>query len=325
MPRMAFEYRQSFALLFLAAAAGCGGAALAPSAVLPPALQPDSNVAQRSKYIYVADRTREKLLVYPAYVADPKPIRTLGAAQGIVDIGGIAVDNAGNLYVANGAGADVLEFAPGATSLVKKYTEGLSHPINVTFSKGTLYVVNTRGFYQYGITSAIVEFPDDRTKAKNFILDPNPFFEPFRGVAVDSAGGVWTSTSREGDVWPPPDGDCAVALRAVILDFIFPTLIRIVSLSHNVEARGLAIDDNKLLASDLCGSAQRYQIPEGRYRGSVDGTRNNPMYGTISADHLVVVPCAGRGKNGYVYVASDSATITIRKGLNGPIGAAAGP
>ena len=315
------------AALSTVAMTACSGNATLPAVPLAASELARNGVygAPRSKYIYVADRTREKLLVYPAYVADPKPIRTLGRADGVVEIGGIAVDDSGNLYVANGAGADVLEFSSGAKSFVKKYTDGLNHPVNLTFAKQTLYVVNEEGHYPYGISSAVVEFPNDGKKARTLILDPSETFDPFHGVAVDDGGGVWTTTSRSHDVWPPPVGDCTTSLYNTALDFISSTLILIVPLKRNLQAWGLAIDGDTLAASDLCGSVQRYRIPAGRHRSSVAGTDEIPMYATISADHLVVVPCAGRETHGYVYVAGDSNAITIRNGLRGPIGAAAGP
>lgn len=283
--------------------------------------------AARSRYVYVADRTREKLLVYPAYRDDAKPIRILGAAQGIVELEGIAVDRLGNLYVANGAGGNVLEFSSGGTSLVRKYRQGLAHPVNVTVDdKGTLYVVNDNDLYSSGATSAIVEFSNGRAAPSRLLLDPDPRRYPLHGVAIDSHGAVWVSVSQSADNWPLPGANCGSPAANEVYDYIFPTLIVIVPLSENTQVWGVTIDHGTIYASDYCRAVQTYAYHGWEYLGAVPDSGDQPVYQTMSADHLLVIPCAGVNENGYVAVIAPSgAWYKIRRGLRGPIGAAAGP
>lgn len=316
------------ASLLLTAICGCGGSLTTLPAV-PGEAGSEAAIlaAHQSKYIYVADRTREKLIVYPAFVASPKPIRELGSADGIVEIGGVATDRDGNVYVANGEGANVLEFSSGAKSLLKKYTRALNHPVNVALDRiGNLFVADQDDHYPYGVTSSIVEYYKGSTRVKFVTLDPSQTNEPFHGVAIDSSGHPWASVSQSGDVWPPPIANCAVAPDHAIFEFISPTLIRLFPLRNNVQVWGVAIRGSVLYGADICSSVQTYDILYGNHLGPVPYSHDVPMYVTVSDDHLIAVPCAGSGKNGYVYVQPDlGASVTIRSGLRGPIGAAAGP
>ena len=89
---------------------GCSRGSVLPNPA--PAL---SSVRLTSEgYVYVSNRTEQgtsQLLVYRAGINATRPLRTV--ARGLVD-GGLAVDPSGNVYVANGSGGNVLEFAPGA-------------------------------------------------------------------------------------------------------------------------------------------------------------------------------------------------------------------
>lgn len=313
------------ALVLLAA---CGGVAASPLPALAPVAgsQRLGDVAPKSKYVYVADRTRERLLVYPAYQNDPAPIRTLGAAQGIVEIGGVAVDEQGHVFVANGSGADVLEFTSGAAQLVRKYTHSLSHPVNVAVAKnGTVDVVDQDDHYPYGVNSSIVEFRKETNRVETIVLDPNPNLYPLHGVAVDPRGKVWSSPSQTGDLWPPPSSDCSMPAQNQVYDFVFPTLIIQITLTKNTQVWGMAIDRGVIYAADYCGSVQKYAYDGWKSLGAVAHSGHKPFYVTASRDHLILIPCAGSGEEGYVTVTSDAGYATIRRGLRGPIGAAAGP
>jgi len=296
-----------------------------PSAATPAS---PSDPPKVSRYIYVADRSRKKLLVYPAYEPNPQPIRVVGKADGIVQPGGVAVDPSGNVYVANGDGDDVLEFTSGAAAFVKKFTVQLSHPVNVTVDDGgTVYVVDQNDHYPGGANSAVVEYPKGSTQPNMVLLDPSPALHPLRGVAVDEHGHVWASTSESTDIWPPPKGDCQAPPDNEVYEFIFPTLMIIAKLRANTQVWGLALAHERLYASDFCsGSVQKYRTSTQRHTGAVRSSFAEPIYQTISRDHLLVVPCAGGRSNGYVAVIARSAAIvTITGGLVKPIGAAAGP
>ena len=286
--------------------------------------------AKRSKFIYVADRAKQELLVYPAHQSNPKPIRILGAAQGIVNVGGVATDRSGNVYIANGSGGNVLEFSVGGISFLKAYTGQLNHPVNVAVDDGgTVYVVNQDARYPGGATSAIVEFPHGKTYPGAIINDPTNTQRPLRGIAVTDDGQVFVSTSQGQDVWPPPKSSCYQPPDNVIYDFIFPTLVRPITLVANTQVWGLAMDSNgDLYASDYCnGSLQVYAGSAWDHAGTVPYKYDVPIYQTISRDHLIIVPCGGGRNPGYVAV-RDPATgkqDEIWSGLVSPIGAAAGP
>jgi hypothetical protein len=313
--------------------AGCSGGVL--PAALPLTLDASQPAAgahgavRTSKYVYVADRTREELLVYPAHEASPRPIRRLGASQGIVEVGGVATDAAGDVYLANGDGGNVLEFAPGATSRVREYRRLLSHPVNVAVdAKGTLYVVDQDDDYSTGATSSVVEFPKDVTVPSTLLLDPSMSYFPMRGIAVDGSGSVFVSTTPAQDVWPPKLSSCTLPATDQIYDYILPTLIMPITLADNAQAWGLAFDGNILYASDICGGAvQMYDKGTWVRVAPMPYHFDEPVYQTVSADHLLTIPCAGKGKHGYVAVVNllNGEHTTITAGLRGPIGAAAGP
>lgn len=332
MPAKALDRSMNVRLFLLATAllTGCSSAVL-PSAPPSPTIVQSAEFPRvaTSKYIYVADRTLNELLVYSARKAKPQPIRTLGARDGIVEVGGVAVDSAGNVYVANGSGADVLEFTRGAKSLVRKYRRLLSHPVNVTVGpNGWLYVVDQQDRYSTGATSSVVEYPPDKTVPYQLLLDPSVSYFPLRGIAVDKNGSVLVSASPGTDRWPLPLNSCALPSESQIFDFILPTLIIPVTLSNNTQAWGLTFTDGVLYAADVCSdNVEIYDRGTWVRIGPLPFSFDRPVYQTLSADRLLAIPCAGTSKNGYVAVVDlqTGKESTVTAGLRGPIGAAAGP
>ncbi|MGA8535256.1 MAG: hypothetical protein WB615_14200 [Candidatus Tumulicola sp.] len=314
-------------LPFAPAAPGQAGSNQPASAAAAHASSDRKHAPVATNYIYVSDRERNELLVYSAHGSNPRPVRAIGATQGIVQIGGVAVDRSGDVYVANGSGGDVLEFDSGAQSLVKKYSKGLNHPVNLAVdAQDMLYVVDQDAHYASGATSAIVEYPSGADSPATIIYDPSS--DPLRAIAVDSRGSVLASTSAGGDVWPPPVADCSLPPNNTVYDFIFPTLIMPMTLKNNTQIWGLAVDSHDALyASDFCRqTVQKYARSGGKYLGNAAYSCPTPGYQTVSWDHMSIVPCAGAGTNGSVAIV-DGLRIeaTITNGLRSPIGAAAGP
>ena len=68
-------------------------------------------------------------LVYPAGVANPAPVQTI--AQGIADAAGVAVDNSGNVFVANGSAGNVLRSSHPAGRPSFRPLHGWSRPIRL--------------------------------------------------------------------------------------------------------------------------------------------------------------------------------------------------
>ena len=133
---------------------GCSRGSVLPNPA--PAL---SSVRLTSEgYVYVSNRTEQgtsQLLVYRAGINATRPLRTV--ARGLVDVGGLAVDPSGNVYVANGSAGNVLEFAPGGTSLLQTYSLGLYHPIDVAVANRTLYVAD-QGDAENGHLQQVLEY-----------------------------------------------------------------------------------------------------------------------------------------------------------------------
>lgn len=326
------DFRRNAGLLAILLA-GCSGL----QGALPPAIPagggaPLPGVSLRtasSKYIYVSDRTAEKLFVYPAHEPHPQPLRVLGAHQGIVELGGIAVDSTGDLYVANGSAGNVLEFTAGASALVRKYRRLLSHPVNVAIGpQDTLYVIDNNDNYSTGATSSVVEYTRDDPVPSMLLLDPSPDYYPLHGITVDSHGSVYVTANPARDYWPLDLSICTAPAATEIFDFILPTLILPISLKSNAQALGLAFNGATLYASDPCRNAvQMYVKGTWQHLNPVPYSFDKPVYETISSDGLLTIPCAADARHGYVAVINlrNGERSTITGGLRGPIAAAAGP
>lgn len=293
--------------------------------------------AATSEYVYVSDRTQREVLVYPAGQNNPPPIRTI---KGLGLVGGMTVDSSGNLYVANASPKDagtvpeVLEYSPGGVQLVNTFTNMLSHPVNVAVGGGYLWVVDQDDHFPTGATTGIFVYSLSAGQNPPLYVafaDPSENTNlPMHGAVYDS-GNLIVSDSSVGDVFPPPVQDCpgTVDVYELINPLVLP-LIRVLDLSNNAQAWGLAIDSQaNLYASDFCtNNVEEYQPPSFNNIGKVTGTFSDPVYETISSDNLLAVPSAGNGTNGYVTVIQLESVLppdTITNGLEGPIGAVAGP
>jgi hypothetical protein len=140
--------------------AGCSGAstalpAAAPASMAAPAsigtqatdrgmntiAQPDKKKKAGSELLFVADNEKSRILVYNAAEKNSNPIRTI--TSGIGQPNGIAVDESGNLWVANLAGNDVTEYAANASSPELTLSSGLNQPYDVKVDGfGDVFVAN---------------------------------------------------------------------------------------------------------------------------------------------------------------------------------------
>jgi hypothetical protein len=328
---------------YLAAAAltivaGCSGATGQTS--LLPTVHPQKiaqhHVASGSTalYVYVSNRTAQgssELLVYNAGSQNPAPIRTV--KKNLIDAGGIAVDASGNVYVANGSGGNVLEYAPGGASLVKTYSQGLADPSAVTVANGTLYVAD-RGSASNGYAQQVIEYPVGNPNPSLGIAGVGSAPDLNEGIAVNptaTQGTFFASASTMTMI--PFNGGCSGNSDTVAND-IFPTLWMIVPLSQNEQAPGLAFDaQGNLYASDPCNNDVAIYSDASEtwtYTGKVQGTFNAPLFLTIDGQYLAV-PSEGNAQSlepGYVTVidlSGSTSTVTITNGVKHPIGAAVGP
>ena len=295
-------------------------------------MQQVAHAATDTGYVYVSNRAQNgasQLLVYRAGLQNPSPIRT----QKLVDAGSVAVDPSGNVYVANGSGGDVVEYSPGATSVVRTYSLGLGHPAGVTVANNTLYVAD-QGSNGYG--QQILEYTIGHGMPLTAIAGlgtPPQLNERIAVNPLEREGPFYTSASSLTGVRPV---SCPGTNpnTYVVAENLQPTLWMILSLSHSRQAWGIAFDSKgRLYAADPCrNNVAVYSHVIGDtwlYAGNVLGAFSAPLLLTINNDILAIPSATGIGnKAGYVTVidlASKLATTTITKGLQHPVGAAVAP
>jgi hypothetical protein len=128
---------------------------------------------------------------------DARPLRTIaGAATGLAQPESLAVDRAGNLYVANPfAGSlnegNVLIFAPSADGNVAPsatITQGMNYPFGVALDKNdNVYVGNFQG-------ASIVEFAAQTLKVVRTISGDSTGLSPI-GIAIGGDGKIYSLNS----------------------------------------------------------------------------------------------------------------------------------
>jgi len=259
----------------------------------------------------------------------PVPIRAV--TQKLVDAGSVAVDASGDAYVANGSGGDVIEYSPGATSIVQTYSVGLVHPAGVTVANNTLYVAD-QGNASNGYAQQILEYTTGNgwpVTAIGGLGSPPQLNE---GIAVNPAekeqGPFYVSATSLTAM--PPVGCFGTYVTA---KNVLPTLWMTVPLSNNHQAWGMAFDSKgRLYVTDPCqNDVAIYSDVDylWKYSGNVAGTFGAPLFLTINNDILAIPSSRGSGnKPGYVTIrnlSSDLNTITITSGLEHPVGAAVAP
>jgi hypothetical protein len=148
-------------------------------------------------YVYAADTYANTVYVFPARGANPVGQITagLGGPQGL------AIDAAGNLYVASSAHVppQVTVYSPGSTTPSLTLTQDLTVPVAVAVdSKGNVWVSNEEGSDQ----GSLVEFPRGSTTPSTVIDGLNPL-----GIAVDSRDNLYVENYNTSvamvSVYPP--------------------------------------------------------------------------------------------------------------------------
>lgn len=322
----------------IAALSGCSAAGSSPIApvlpqtaqnIAPPEAQHRS--ASANGYVYVANRTVQgtsELVVYRLSPGAARPIRRF-TGGGLVDARGVAVDADGNVFVANGSAANVLEFTPGATALVRTFSKGLVYPMDVAVSNETLYVAD-RGNSENGYAQQIMEFST---------ADGSPITAiGGLGDGVSLNASIATSTtSPKGTFFagatsihqPPPKSDCRHG-SFIVAENIFPTLWVRVPLRNNRQVSAIAFDSNgQLYASDPCTHrVDVYALKHytWTYSHSVAAKFGNPLFLTIDGPYLAVPSAASDTKApGFVTVVNlETNALQVIDGLTHPFSAAVG-
>jgi len=150
--------------------------------------------------LYVSDEGPNVVDIYSAAHPRQGPIGQITDGIDVPD--GMTTDRAHNLYVTNASGNTVQVYAPGGTSPIRTYTQGLSAPVNAVIgADGRLYVDNNNG----GATF-IVEYPPG-SMTPDVKISSHPGFGS--GLAVDGNGRLYASyhdSSGHGWVYRYPKG-----------------------------------------------------------------------------------------------------------------------
>jgi hypothetical protein len=142
--------------------------------------------AKVDKDLFVSDA------IASVFLFKNKSYKPDGSIAGFNVPDGIAVDTAGNLYVANVNGKNVQEFAPGSSTPTCTYDAGLVDPINVTTdTKGDVFVVDFNDFNSPGFVDEFKQCSD--TVTTQFSVSSGP-----EGAVVDSKGDLFVSFFNSG-------------------------------------------------------------------------------------------------------------------------------
>jgi serine/threonine-protein kinase len=154
-------------------------------ATLPPAAAPADRFRASGSLIYVSEPTENAVKVYRALGHDQAPVATI--TKGISGPAGLAVDGAGNLYVANTTNDTVTEYAESGSAPVATYSTQLVAPVGVAIDgAGTLYVANFGSF-----KFSIVEFASGGSSPSRIIATPCSCY-PI-GLTLDAQGNLYVA------------------------------------------------------------------------------------------------------------------------------------
>jgi hypothetical protein len=186
----------SFALTLAGCGASSSGAIASGSSLLaisPRAADPTlgllSTDATSKGILFVANGRSNAVDIY-----DKNPPNALlgEITKGIVGPNGMAVDTAGDLFVANVDNQTVTEYPPGSTKPSRTYTKGfngklLTNPLNVAVGNdGTLYLVN---YTFVGNGSEVLEYPSHSLNPSLRISMPGGA----EGLALDHHNNLYVS------------------------------------------------------------------------------------------------------------------------------------
>jgi hypothetical protein len=144
------------------------------------------NKAKVDKDLFVSDSAAT------VFLFKNKTYKPDGSITGLNDDDGIAVDKAGNLYVANVGSKNVEEFAPGGSTPICTYDTGLVDPINVTTdAKGDVFVVDFNNFNNPGFVDEFKQCSDTVTTQYSVSSGPE-------AAVVDSKGNLFVSYFNSG-------------------------------------------------------------------------------------------------------------------------------
>ncbi|MGB6523081.1 MAG: hypothetical protein WBE83_15045, partial [Candidatus Cybelea sp.] len=239
----------------------------------------------------------------------------------------------GHVFVADGTQGDVLEFAPGASSIVRTYSKGLSNPVDVAVTNNQLYVTD-RGTSANGYSQQVFEYSTmtGQISSVSAVAGLGDGVTHNAGIAVNATSPATFYVSANSLNELLASSDCARG-NYTFAQNLFPTLWESVPLDHNTQVSGVAFDaQNHLYAADPCANAvvvYKYKHYSWVYLRSIAVPVKVPMYLTVGNGYLAI-PSSGSAadSSGYVTLVSiknPAIVTTFNSGLTHPIGAGVGP
>lgn len=161
----------------------------------PDAIAFDNGVDVYAGDLYVANRKSSQVTAYQACKA--KPVRTIGAADGVSKPTAIAVTKAGYLYVANASASppSVTIYQPGSPTPVQTLTQNIVNPQALAFdSTGVLYVANGKtSAHPNGSVAVCSGSPPARACTKTLVPSILAPIDNPRALAVDASNNVYVA------------------------------------------------------------------------------------------------------------------------------------
>jgi hypothetical protein len=251
--------------------------------------------------LFVSQFESNSVTLYSPFV-QPKLLATI--TDGIVYPGGLWVDRAGTLYVANEGtgtmGGTVTEYPPGKVSPSLTLSNGLYNPVAVAVDRfGAVFVSN--------LQCCVVVFPPGQTTPSASIGFQLPW-----GVTVDGAGNLFVADFYVG-VWEIPHGSTT------------PQLLNLQGLPHGSSSGviGLAIDRHgDLYVADSTGTTHVYA--PGRTQAFWLLATGTPGFPAVTRSDIFFNADGNNRVRAWQFKASGPFE-TITDGMNLPMGSAVRP
>lgn len=229
--------------------------------------------------------------------------------KGLNEPDGDTLDNVGNLYVANYAGIDITEYAPGASSPSFTYNAGMVNPVGVSVDRqGDVYEADYSG-----------ESVREYKQATNAVLYSCAPGGAVQGVTVDKAGDVFADFSMGSSA-------ASIAEYKGGLNGCHATILGVTLAS----AGGMAIDkNNNLIVCDQMGpTVDVIAPPYTRVTRTLGSGFADPYDVTLNRKNtLAFVPDAYYAEVFVIDYATGAITKTLGSGngISHPLSAVDGP